>query len=322
MANCGLVQERFARYMRRQGRPGFGKHYDPAIHATREEGPRVSRLYRAWNEGLGRDLHLLSRSEFHAALLALFHPNLFDLHEQKLLSAAPAPHPLAGHPRLATSGLPALAGTVRVAERLGALKKHPKLLMTDANGIPEWVPLPFVGDLLLFLGLDEGAYCINWSIKLTAEDFQRRGPLRYGRLRRQGPDAAAILRNRIEEEYYADAGIRTYRITGNEIDLQLAANLRRIYPSHAFEPDIPREQSGHIIEIMREAVDTPSTIQTVLRHIKQISGTEEHILREILYRAIWENKIQADLFEPLLIDHPLRSKRTDPLVRYAHWFTN
>lgn len=322
MANRGLMQERFTRYMRRQGRPRFGKHYDPAIHATREEGPSVSRLYRVWNEGLGRDLHLLSRSELHAALLALLHPTLFDLHEQKLLSPAPAPHPLAGHPRLATSGLPAHAGTVRVAERLGALKKHPKLIMADAAGIPEWVPFPYVGDLLLFLSQDHGAHCVNWSIKLSAEDFQHRGPLRFGRLRRQGPDEAAILRHKIEEEYYADAGIRTCRIAGTEIDLQLAANLRRTYPSHAFNPGIEPEQHQQIIQILQEGVGTQSTVQTLIRHITKAFGMEEHRVRGILYRAIWERRIQIELFEPLLIDRPLKTQKVDPMIRYAHWFTD
>ena len=322
MAKHSPMQERFARYMRRQSRPRFGKDYDPAIHATREEGPRVSRLFRVWNEQLGRDLHLLSRSEFHATLLALFHPGLFDLHEQKMLSPAPAPHPLSGHPHVATSGLPKHAGTVKVADRLGVLKKHPKLVLTNADGLPEWVPFPYVGDLLLFLDKDQSACCVNWSIKLTAEDFQRRGPLRFGRLRPQGPDAAAILRNEIEHEYYADAAIPTYRIAGNEIDLQLAANLRRIYPSHAFNPGIPPEQSEEIVRILQEAVGTISTIHTVMRHIRNLHRLEEHIVREILFRAIWERKVRVELFDSLLIDRPLKSPKVDPLTRYAHWFTS
>ena len=308
MASANLMQERYTRYMRRQGKAQFGKNYDPAIHATREEGPRISRLFRVWNEQLGRDLHLLSRSEFHATLLALFHPALFDLHEQKLLSPAPAPHPLAGHPLVSTSGLPVHAGTVRVAERLGALKKHPKLVMDDANGSPEWVPLPYVGDLLLFLERDQGACCINWSIKLTPEDFQRRGPLRFGRLRPQGPDAAAILRNDIEHEYYADAGIPTFRIAGDEIDLQLVANLRRVYPSHAFNSGIPPEQSEEIVQILQEAVGTICTIHTVMRHIRKIHRLDEHIVREILFRAIWERKLHVELFDSLLVDRPLTHK--------------
>lgn len=320
MAKSDRMQERFARYMRRQSSSRFGNHYEPAIRATREEGPRISRLFRVWNEPLGRDLHLLSRSEFHAALLALFHPGLFDLHEQKLLSPVPAPHPLSGHPRVATSGLPTHAGTVKVAERLGVLKKHPKLVLTNADGLPEWVPFPYVGDLLLFLYGDEGAYCINWSVKLTPEDFQRRGPLRFGRLRRQGPDASAILRNEIEQAYYADAGIPTYRIAGTEIDLQLAANLRRIYPSHAFDPGIAPEQSDQIIQVLQEAVGTISTIQTVLHHIGRAHRLEQHIVRGILFRAIWERKVRFDLFDPLLIDRPLKSPKVDPLTRYADWF--
>lgn len=153
-----------------------------------------------------------------------------------------------------------------------------------------------------------------------AEDFQRRGPLRFGRLRRQGPDAAAILRNEIEHAYYADAAVPTYRIAGTEIDLQLAANLRRIYPSHAFDPGIAPEQSDLIIRVLQEAVGTPSTMQTVLRHIRQAHHLEEHIVRDILYRAIWERKVQVELFESLLVDRPLKSPKVDPLTRYADWF--
>jgi len=83
--NRGVNLQRLNQILDRQEVPRSGANYLPATLATREEAPSKSRPKRIQSKQLGREVHLMSTPELHAALLALFHPRLFDLNEQLML---------------------------------------------------------------------------------------------------------------------------------------------------------------------------------------------------------------------------------------------
>ena len=321
MARQDMLQ-RLHRYNKRQPEPRWGRDYQAAILATPSEAPSISRATILRPELLGgRDMHLLSTPETEAAFLALYHPAVWDIHEQKVLSTVPTTHPLFGHPLVDSLSLSPLLGTVNVAHRLGVLNEHPKLLVFDQNTKEnEWVPFPFVGDLLLYLRDDSGPYCVNWTIKLTEDDFRRRGPRALGRVRSRSPDPGAEIRHRIEADYYWDAQIRTVPVTRAEIDRELAANLRSIFGWHAREPGMDSAAISRMLDWYRDHLSESGTAHELTVRAANTFNTSQYQAKIILYRGVWKRHLLVDLYTPFLIDCPLRPMQVDPMSAYKSWF--
>lgn len=313
-------EQRLKRYAERQGVPAWGMKYQPAIRATPQEAPRISRPSILKSTRVGRDIHLLSISEVNAALIALHHPNLVDLQEQRVLSPTPASHPLEGSPYASGLRFASLPGTVKVAETLGVIAKHPKVFHRFDDADHAWVPLPFVGDLLLFLSDSQGPYCVNWNIKLTQADYLRPGPMPPGRARRRDPDPQAELRHQIEEANYAGAGIRTVRTTGDQIDKHLAANLRDLFGWDGRPHQASIDQQEVIKEIMSAAIggDTPAYL--LIHDAAKIVRLPQYDVLVVVHQAIWRRELLVDLFSPILMSRPFRPQGVDPLHCYAPWF--
>lgn len=124
MAQRRMTLARLRQIMRRQDPPAWGAAYQPGIFATRDEAPSISRAVQLWSEKLQRYVHGLSGPEQAALILALHHPQLFELQEQRMLPMEKRPHPLTGHPRATGMSLPDMRGTIAVAEHLDLLKLH------------------------------------------------------------------------------------------------------------------------------------------------------------------------------------------------------
>src|SRR3546814_9184769 len=99
MARNALISEARLRLIeKRQMQQRWGSDYRPAMCATRDEAPTRSRPSRMYSTKLARELHFMSLPERHVCLLALYHPKMFDIHEQHMLNPFGEPHPLAGRP--------------------------------------------------------------------------------------------------------------------------------------------------------------------------------------------------------------------------------
>lgn len=129
-----LTLARLKEILRRQDPPQWGKQYDPAIRATREEAPSRSRPAQVWSERLDRYCHTLSLVEQKVLLLALFNPQLFELQEQRMLATETRPHPLAGHSLATGLELPGLRGTIDVCERLDMIDRLPWIFIDHPDG--------------------------------------------------------------------------------------------------------------------------------------------------------------------------------------------
>lgn len=322
MASMRPSWERLRTILKRQGKSVFGPDYQPAIRATPREAPSISRPSVLQSTRLGRDVHALSIPERSGALLALYHPKLFELHEQKMLSVGPRPNPLFGHPAAIGLNLPQVRGTVVVAEQLGHLRFHPKVKAPRSPGSKDWmwVPFPYIADLLLFMADDGGPYCINWTIKAEPQDFDRPPP--RGAPTRD-PHAAVLrtqARQEIERVYYEEAGIRTVRVAKTDINEHVAANLRHLFGWQQQVVPLQPEQRAEMLLKYEVAIDLGVAPSDMIGQLMLRYRCRREDCLAVLYQAIWSRRMRVDLFKPVLPDKPLQPERHDVLTEYGAWF--
>ncbi|MCO5413493.1 hypothetical protein [Ralstonia mojiangensis] len=302
---------------------GWTNSYHPPITAFSKEAPTCSRRSCIYSAKLRRDIHFLSTPEQHAGLLALYHPRLFDLHEQRVLSPGPAYHPLSGHRDTRGLDLPAFKGTVSAADRLGQLKLHPTTVVSDPSD-PDTnlrAPIPLMGDLLLFLRDDDNTpFCINWTVKKDEDGFKRGLGLKSTRTREENRQKRLEFRHELERVYYEDAGIRTVRVTQTKIDFNVACNLRQLYGYHQRSIGVSARTRQKIEERFRSIIGQRVTPLDVSRAIIDELGCDLHDCRTILYQGIWNRRLRVDLFSPINFDHPLKPESRDVLQVYGDWF--
>lgn len=324
MAQLKRNEETYRRIFNRQWRDRWHVDYDAAMHATPHEAPSASRpsILRPAKLG-GRAFHTLSQTETWSALLSFYNPNVWDVHEQRILYPTPRPHFLAGHPRSRGESFKPFVGTVGVADRLGVLGKHPKIRMCGDHSPDrtlEILPFFYLGDLLLFIEDELGVYAVNWNIKAAEKGFRTRLPYQFKAAPDPRNDSAVINRHLIEETYYLDAGIRTQRITKDQFHFDLRCNLLDLFLDHSLPIQIKNEERLKAYELFNQAIGANVPANSVCR---EVSARYSLLLRDalaLLRQGVWQRKIRVDLFRPLLMNQPLCPEREDPLVRYASWF--
>lgn len=313
---------RLREILKRQDRPGWGQDYVPAIRATREEAPSRSRPSQIWSELLQRQVHALSEPEKFACLMALFHPWLFEMQEQRMLHYLPSAHPLDSHVRGAGAIRPILRGTLEISDALGLLKHHAMVPMpaTEPGEAAGLMPFPWIGDLLLFLEDGAGPYCVNWTIKNSQEDFER--AQQFGRPSRnpERANARERARHQIEAVYYLDGDIRTQRLVRADFDTNLIANLEQLILWSKRKHPFAGDQVRDVIHCFKAAIGTPAPAMALVFDLARIHGCEAYDIKVVLHQALWERQLRIDLFQPFHIDKPLLPERRDPLEVYAHWF--
>lgn len=322
MSQRRMTFARLKEIYRRQDPPSWGRAYQPSIKATREEAPAISRAAQLWSEKLQRYVHALSSSEQAAVRLVLHHPHLFELQEQRMLPVEERPHPMTGHPRATGMDLPSLPGTIAVAQRLDFLKMHGWIRRLDPETSTDLLlPIPFLGDLLLFLFDDRGPYCVNWTIKQALEDFSRSVNLQR-RVRDPSKDTVASrARHAIEEQLYFEAGIRTVRVVADSIPARLDANLRNLFVHQRCLNGLPPEAERELEGRVRASLTTGEPPQAVLLGVTHRHGVAYQDVRQTFYKLLWERKVRVELLdEVVLVDRPLKPERTDLLQRFAHLF--
>ena len=313
-----MSEERLRTITKRQERPAWGADYQAAIRATRAEAPRISRPTILHPRKIGRDMHLMSEPETAFALLALFNPAVFDIHEQHMISMLPALHPLAGHPKAESLRLADLPGSIAIAEAMGIIDRHPRIFIEDLEG-GTWVPFPYIGDLLLFLCDQDGPYCVNWTVKNQAEEFRAKRLL-PGMRRLKVRSDVDDDRHRLEAAHFAQAQIPTVQQSLPCICEELVRNLRNMHDWEARDYDVDDSTREAVIGAMRAIVGTSKIAFHRMRELGDVLGCSTETVRAITNSAIWRREIRVDLFRPIPVDRPLRAECVDPLVKYAHWF--
>ena len=311
------------RISERQWVDHWGQNYTAAIFANPKEAPGISTGTILTPQLLGRrDFHTLSRNETWAALLALHHPSIWELWEQRILYPCPRTHFLFGHNRAVGQTFSRFEGTIDVADRLGILNKHPRVSVKKGEDPQsrQMAPFFYIGDLLLFLKDEHGAYLLNWPVKDKYKDFRRKGPHRFGKLHPDVDDKGAIERNLLEETYFSDAGIRTQQIAGEAIDFELRCNLYDLFLDHAIDIKIEQDVRDQIMDVFREAIGTQILAYKVVREVATKFRVPERESLSLLRQGIWQRELRVDLFRPVLIDRPLRAEVRDVFDVYGYWF--
>lgn len=318
----GVTPERRDLILSRQQDWQWGDVYVPSIMATKEEAPPGSRPSGLSFNKFGREIQLLSEPERFVTLVALHHPNLIDLHEEKMLPTSASPHPLEGHPTMVGKFLPPMRGTVVISEELDCLDLHPKVSVPDPRepDTKMWVPFPYIGDLLLVMAGQQGTYCINWTVKNGEEDFSRTQTLNRRRKNSELDARKAIARHQIEDLNYRDAGIRTVRVTRDTFDIRVVINLQTCFGYLKQELTLSDEQREEIIDKFRTAMDLGIPGNEVIQILTERGRYSPHECRTVLYQALWNRTIRIDLFSPILINLPLKPEQRDVLEVYSSFF--
>lgn len=320
MAQMTKEQALFKRIYARQWEERWHDQYDAAIHATKGEAPRLSQATILAPEKVGgRAFHCLSNQETWAALLALYHTRVWEIHEQRILYPNAREHPLARHPRGAGRVWPPLRGVLDVAERLGYMGYIRVIRVQKGE---RWVRVPkfWIGDQLLYIEDDAGPYLVNWSVKKETASFGTPGPSRTGKMPSKRSIDRARARHEIELAYFADAEIRTQEVPGDEIDVNLRCNLRDLFLRHSLPVPVAEPVRERAVQLFANAVGTGEPANFLVRAVAAALGTSSWDSETILRQAIWRREVRIDLFRPFHMDKPLRAERVDPLVRYASWF--
>lgn len=323
MAIARINEPRLRLIMSRQWKDKWGGAYRAAIFASPKEAPgiSVSTILRPQKLEF-RDFHTLSQPETWAALLALHHPKVWEAHEQRILYPSPRAHFLYGHERAQGMILPAFAGTLDVAERLGILNKHPKVRLREGDDPEQWpmAPFPYIGDLLLFLEDENGPYAINWTIKDKYKNFRRRGPSSQGKPRKNVDDEGAIARQLLEKTYYEDAGIRTQQVAGEAIDFDLRCNLAELFGDHGLRINADERVREGVSQLFHSAIGTSVPAYVVAGEAAAKYGLTDRQALALMRQGIWRRELRVDLFRPILADKPLHPEVEDVFVQYKDWF--
>lgn len=315
-----------------------GSDYIPAILATREEAPAISRPAIRYSQRLGRDFHALSVSELKAIVLALYHPMVFDIQENYAYNHGPGTHPLASHPLGCALQLPSTQGTLAHAERLHVLPLHPRTRLTEdeaaaaeqdappaqdeapeEDGASEWEPAFYIGDLLVYITDQQGPYLVDWDMKLLTGQHAQPGPGTLTKRHSRAAKARAAARDAVIHAYDEELNIRLVRGAGEEIDDDVAANLFQLFGWHHYTvPRSPAERAELEQALAASMSNGVSPISLLPTWTKR--GWARQEFQAVLYQAIWERRIRVDLFRPVLINRPLKPETRDVLEVYGSWF--
>jgi hypothetical protein len=315
---------RLEEILRRQAGPAkWLGDYQPCNVINGGDNPSATRPAVLDDPYLKRGVHAQAGTEQVFVLLALHHPGLLDLHEQKMLFFSPSPHPLEGHPAARGLQLPGLRGTLAIAEAMGKLKDH--IMVRAPLDHPVYrgcfLPFPYVGDLLLYLSDLAGPYATNWSIKRTLEDFHRTHK------RRNAPTSIedrekAEFRHELERLYYLDGLIPTHQLVPAMVDKELSINLLNLYYWHARQPQEPRATAlkDEVLAYYREQLPCGRVMHDHTKNAAKRFGINLYDAKRILKSGIFTRQVRVELFRVVADNLPLHPEIHDPLVRYADWF--
>jgi len=312
------LQQRFALIMERQAGFKWGDQYVPSIMAVPGEAPKTSRPSRLNSRLLGRTIHTLSRPERVFTQLALYHPDLFDLHEQKMLWPINSSHPLFGHPLMHGVFPHPVRGTTDIAQEIGF--QHFEIVVQGSDGQRERMPFPYQGDLLLYLHGETGPYALNWTVKDRKDAFgERRSGQSKTPMQQKKDRTKARLRATLEEAYYASGGIRTVQVSLDLLQPTLVQNLGLLFPMHGLplrlEPSLLEDFSCAVKEAVEEGVP-PALI--AIQYADHWGARDQFICQ--IYQDIWYRHLPVSLLDPILIDQPLQKDGPDVLAVYGSLF--
>jgi hypothetical protein len=324
---------RFRRVQKRQKDYKWGPKYEPATFALRGEAPKISIASTMPSQLLQRRVHALSNPEKFCFALALYHPNLWEFHEQHVMYPSAKQHPLAAHPRFSGQAWPSTSGTFRIAKGLGLEVHHPRvwipqqqsgphsatidtLLDAEVNG--KHLPSAYQGDALLFMRDEAGEYLVSWDVKAKTGDHAQPGGEMIDQLK-PGALAKAQAREAIYVEYMRELGIRIVRISLDDIPSVIRLRMHFLCLAHTQSVNLPDSMIADLVCAFQGAIAKEQIPLSIINcHVK--TDAQFIAAKNLLQIAVWERKVRVDLRHPVLVDSPLVPESTDLLVEFGHLF--
>jgi len=324
---------RFRRVQKRQKDYKWGPKYEPATSAVRGEAPKISIASTMPSQLLQRRVHALSNPEKFCFALALYHPNLWEFHEQHVMYPGAKQHPLAAHPRFGGQAWPSTSGTFRIAKGLGLEVHHPKVWIPEPQSGPhaatidglldadvkgKHLPTAFQGDALLFMRDEAGEYLVSWDVKAKTGDHAQPGGEMLQQMKK-GAKAKAKARDAIYVEYMRELGIRIVRISLDDIPPEIRTSLHFLCLAHTQSVNLPDSMVADLVcAFQRAIVKEQIPLAIINRHVK--TDAQFIAAKNLLQIAAWERKVRVDLRHPILVDSPLVPESMDLLVEFGHLF--
>lgn len=315
------------RALQRQKAVRYGPTYKAAFMKIRGEAPSGGWSFSDYALKLQRNVFAHGYGTHPVVALALYHPAVFEVHDEHILYPNASMHPLASHASFKSSPWPSTRGTVALAESLSAMgQKHPavfvrheKAAQRDEEVAGYWQVLPYVGDYLLYLKDSHGPYAVAWDVKSKQGDHAKPWGGNLNRSSHKKKARAELFRDEIYKTYLAELDIRLVRMSGSMLDAQFAANILRMLPIHARPVEGPPSLHAEIIAAFDEALHQGTPPIDVIHHYmtKQISSDTAS---DLLDQAIWGRRLKVDLFSEITIDRPLPPQTRDPIEVYASHF--
>ena len=309
---------------KRQLEPTWDDRYQPGIRGEKGEKPSDSYSHIVQCPKFGRELHFLSNSELAAYLIGFYHPSVVGIQEQRVMFPTATPHPLTTFPLDQAPGLmPGFRGTVDVAKRLGHLERLKCVTFNDPKtpNQSRQLVIPFISDILWAVKKTNGqVYCVNWDIKARQQDFETphgsTAPHEY-----LMPQAVRnkMARHEIEHFYYADAGIRTVRISGDMFDPKVINNLWDLLVHKIENQDLPEDVFEEVLSYIKPVKAANGSIFELAIRLSQ----KFHIdtFKACYYQAILRRKIKVNLFQPINSGYHFNDQGgSDILETYGHLF--
>ena len=314
---------------KRQVPQRWGPDYEPAIQAVPGDAPPRSTPTAFRSCRLGRTMHTLSKGEAFFVALALYHPAVWDVHEQHILHPFPSTHPLAEHPAHRHRPWPATSGTLKILDGLGSVRRHPQVSKPTPMGPTNVVPAaadgarklmsPWIGDVLVFISDERGPYLVEWDVKNVSGMHGKpwAGDWKTSNSRRTA--ASAELRDRAYLRYMAELGIPIRRVAEDQIDPQVVYNLIRLMARNQQGLTVPQAQALEIECALQDALVSGETPARAVRRV--LAGKQaDKVALSVMERAIWERRLRVDLAGTILMDRPLHPERVDLLTVHADLF--
>lgn len=163
---------------------------------------------------------------------------------------------------------------------------------------------------------------MNWNVKSTLQDYSRAG----AGLQKAGPLGNAQIqkaknRELIEEMYYADAQIPTYRVTAEEIPDDLFRNLKMLAEFNAIRSSLSDDDKDRFLESFLEGMERQRPPLNTASEIARRRSLKIEDVLLVFYQAVSKRAIRPDLFTTLAEEEPIRQERVDVIDRYSEWFT-
>lgn len=314
---------------RRQVPQRWGADYEPALRSVPGEAPPGSTPMAFRSGRLGRTMHALSKGEAYFMALALYHPAVWDVHEQHILHPYPSAHPFAHHPAYRHRPWPSTVGTLRILDGWGCVRRHPSVTRSDppsrggdrqaSGGDVRKLIRPWIGDVLVFISDDAGPYVIEWDVKDVAGRHGKPWAGNWTASNSKRSIASAELRDRAYQRYMEELGIPIRRVSKDQVDACVLNNLIRLMARNQQPLTIPQAQVDDIETALQDALRSGETPARALRRV--VRGDQALIASlQVLDRAIWERRLRVDLTKEILNDRPLTPEAIDLLDLHADLF--